>query len=89
MRFDGGGELGNCTAVHDLFRHAGYEVEVTAPNSSSEIGQAKQPHRTIADGVHTMLFSAGLEPKYWPYALRHFVLISNCLPHGNRTASAL
>ena len=36
-----------------------------------------------------MLFSAGLEPKYWPYALCHFVLISNCLPHGNRTASAL
>ena len=75
--------------MHDLFRQAGYEVEVTAPNSSSEIGQAERPHRTIADGVRTMLFSAGLEPKYWPYALRHFVLISNCLPHGNRAASAL
>ena len=65
-RFDGGGELGNCIAVHDLFCQAGYEVEVTAPNSSSEIGQAERPHRTIADGVRTMLFSAGLEPKYWP-----------------------
>ena len=30
VRFDGGGELGNCTAVHDLFRQAGCEVEVTA-----------------------------------------------------------
>ena len=49
-----GGELGNCTAVHDLFRQAGYEVEVTAPNSSSEIGQAERPHRTIADGVRTI-----------------------------------
>ena len=70
--------------MDDLFRQAGYEVEVTAPNSSSEI---ERPHRAIADGVRAMLFSAGLEPKYWPYALRHFVLISNCLPHGNCTAS--
>ena len=87
--FDGGGELGNCAAVHDLFCQAGCNVEVTAPNLSSEIGQAERPHRTIADGVRTLLFSAGLEPKHWPYALRHFVLISNCLPHGNRPASAL
>ena len=89
MRFDGGGELGNCTAIHDLFRQAGYEVEVTAPNSSSEIGQAKQPNRAIADGVRTLLFSAELKPKYWPYVLHHFVHISDCLPHGNSTASAL
>ena len=68
---------------------AGYGVEVTTPNSSSEIGQAKCPHCTTADGVCTMLFSAELKPKYWPSALRHFVFISNCLPHGNRTASAL
>ena len=65
VHFDSGGELGNCTAVHDLFRQAGYEVKVTAPNLSSEIGQAKHPHCTIADGVgvHTMLFSANLKPK--------------------------
>ncbi len=89
VRFDGGGELGGCTEVHDLFRKAGYDVEVTAPNSSSEIGQAERPHRTIADGVRTMLFAANLKPKYWPYALRQFVLISNCVPHGNRTQSAI
>ena len=60
VRFDGGGELGGCTDVHDLFTKAGYSVEVTAPDSSSEIGQVERPHRTIADGVHTMLFAAGL-----------------------------
>ena len=38
-------------------------VEVTAPNlSSSEIGQAKCPHCTIANGVCTELFSAELKP---------------------------
>ena len=81
--------MGNCTAIHDIFCQASYEVEVTAPSSFSEIGQANQPHRTIANGVRTMLFGAGLKPKYWLFALRHFVLISNCLPHGNQTASAL
>ena len=59
------------------------------PNSSGKIGQAKRLHRAIADGVCTVLFSAGLEPKHWPYVPRHFVLISNCLPHGNCTALAL
>ena len=33
------------------------------------------PHCVIADGVHTMLFSANLKP--------------NCLPHGNHAALAL
>ena len=89
VRLDGGGELGNCAAVNDLFCQVGYEIEVTAPNSSSEIGQAECPHCTIANGVCTMLFSAGLKPKYWLCALCHFVLISNCLPHGNCTELAL
>ena len=84
VRFDGGGELGGCTEVHDLFRRAGYDVEVTAPDSSSEIGQVERPHRTIADGVRTMLHAAGLPLKYWPYALRYFVLINNSIPRGSR-----
>ena len=31
VHFDSGGELGNCTAIHNLFCHAGGDVEVTAP----------------------------------------------------------
>ena len=84
VRFDLGGELGGNTEVHDLFAQAGYLVETTAPNSSSAIGQVERPHRTIADAVRTMLYSAGLPAKFWPYALRHFVLISNCIPRGDR-----
>ena len=89
VRFDGGGELGGNTNVHKLFEQAGYEVEVTAPDSSSEIGHAERPHRTIADAVRTMLFAAGLDLKYWPYALLYHVLIHNCLPHGDRLESAI
>ena len=88
VRMDGGGELGGNKAVHDLFEAAGYEVEVIPPDSSSAIGLAERPHRTIADAVRTMLYSAGLDLKYWPYALQYFVLIHNALPHGARADSS-
>ena len=88
VRFDGGGELGGNTEVHDLFAKAGYDVDVTAPDSSSSIGLAERPHRTIAAAVRTMLYSAGLPLKYWPFALQYYVLIHNCLPHGERADSA-
>ena len=88
VRFDGGGELGGNTEIHKLFETAGYTVEVTPPDSSSAIGQAERPHRTIADAVRTMLFAAGLPLSYWPFALQHYVLIHNALPHGDRQESA-
>ena len=88
VRFDGGGELGGNKDVHAIFENAGYEIEVTAPDSSSSIGLAERPHRTIASAVRTMLYSAGLPLKYWPFALQYFVLIHNCLPHGSRPDSA-
>ena len=84
VRFDGGGELGKSSAVHALFSKAGYAVEVTGPDSSSEIGAVERPHRIIADGVRTMLHAAGLPLKFWPYALTHFVLLANCIPRGDR-----
>lgn len=84
VRFDLGGELGRCKAIHDLFEAAGYRVDVTAPDSSNENGQVERPHRTIGDAVRTMLFAAALPAKYWPYALKHFVLLSNLIPRGNR-----
>ena len=88
VRFDGGGELGGNAEIRSLFEKAGYEVEVTSPNSSSSIGLAERPHRTIASAVRTMLYSAGLPLKYWPFALQYYVLIHNCLPHGSRPESA-
>ena len=56
VRFDGGGELGGCTDVHDLFAKAGYSVEITAPDSSSEIGQVERPHRALLPTVFVQCF---------------------------------
>ena len=86
VRFDQGGELGNSTAVRELFEKAGHDVQTTSPDSSSEIGQVERPHRTIGDGARTMLFGAGLPANYWPYALSYFILIANCIARGDRPA---
>ena len=84
VRLDQGGELGGNAFVRNLFEEAGYRVDVTGAGASSQNGLVERPHRTIADGVRTMLYAAGLPPKFWPYALRHFVYIYNQVPHGNR-----
>ena len=89
IRFDQGGELGGNKEVVSLWEAAGYEVQETAPASSSEIGQVERPHWTIADGVRTMLFAANLKLNLWPYALIQFVFIANCLPRGNRPQAAI
>lgn len=89
VRFDGGGELGGSTEVHDIFERAGYTVEVTPPDTSSANGQAERPHRTIADGIRTMLHACGQPLHFWPYALKHFVLIHNMLRHGGRDKSCI
>ena len=86
VRMDNGGELGGCTEVHDLFEKAGYTVELTSPNDSSSIGGVERPHRTIADAVRTMLYAAGLEAKFWPYALKYWNFMNDFIPHGDRDA---
>ena len=87
VRFDGGGDLGGCKEIHDIFSDAGFAVEVTASNSSNEIGMVERPHRTIAAQIRTMLYAAGLPAKFWPYALRYHEMIHNMIPHAGRDQS--
>ncbi len=87
VRFDLGGELGRSPDIVGLFEKAGYSVEPTAPNTSSAIGNVERPHRTIADGIRSMLGGANLPPKFWPYCFSHFLRLYNVTVHGDRTAS--
>jgi hypothetical protein len=73
VRFDLGSELGHCDDVVKLFTNAGYHVESTAPDSLHQNGPGEWPHRTITDGIRTMLAGASLPPKFWPYAFHHFL----------------
>ena len=87
IRLDLGGELGRSEEVQKIWREAGYAVETTAPATSNEIGGVERPHLTLSEAVRTMLFAAGLELKFWPYALRYWIFIHDLIPHGDRPAS--
>jgi hypothetical protein len=56
VRMDGGGELGKCRDVTDLFRDFGYAVQVTGPDASSMNGMGERPHRSIAEGLARTAF---------------------------------
>jgi hypothetical protein len=87
VRFDLGGELGRCEEILKLFETAGYQVEPTAPDSSHQNGPGERPHRTIADGIRTMLAGAALPSKFWPYAFHHFLRLYNVTVHDDKTSS--
>jgi Reverse transcriptase (RNA-dependent DNA polymerase) len=84
VRFDQGGKLSRCTAVLDLFRNAGYRIEITGAGNSAQNGPVERPHQTIADGIRALLIGADLPPKFWPYAFRHFLRLYNMTPHAGR-----
>ena len=84
VRMDRGGELAQCPDVVKLFEDAGYSVEDTANQSSHMNGSGERPHRTIGDAVRAMLTGAGLEYKYWPYALQHYTRLYNVTPHRGK-----
>ena len=88
VRVDQGGDLGGSSDFRRLFEEAGYTIEPTAPDSSSQNGPGERPHRTIKDALRTMLHGAGLDPHFWPYAFQHYLRLYNLVPHGNREKSA-
>jgi len=87
VRMDQGGELGRCPDIVSLFEAAGYNPELTAPNSSHQNGPGERPHRTIADAMRTMLAGAALAPSFWPYAFRHYLWLYNMTPHRSDDTS--
>ena len=34
-----------------------------------------------------MLYDAGLDQSFWPFAFHHYLRIYNCLPHGSRSVT--
>ena len=89
VRFDPGGDLGRCRRVLDTFKRFGYKPQVTGADASHQNPFGERPHRTIGQRMHVMLLGANLEPKFWPYAFRMIVRISNIEPHGDSEASSI
>ena len=58
-------------------------MEPTGSDNSSQNGIAERPNRTYGDMMRTMLMGAGLDSRYWSYALVQSVFIKNRLPHSH------
>ena len=82
IRVDQGGEL---CASHDLrqvFYNAEYTLEPTGNDTPNQNGKAERLNGTFGTMVRSLLYSAGLGPKYWSSALVHAVHLKNRLWHS-------
>jgi hypothetical protein len=81
IRTDRGGELWGSQAFQDVVKDFDYILEPTARDAPFQNGMAERPNQTLANMVRCLLFSAGLGPEYWSFALVHAVYLENRLPH--------
>ena len=61
----------------------------TGTDSSFQNGPVERAHCTIATSTKALLFGAGLDVKFWPYAFNHAIRIQNALPHCTQTAAPI
>ena len=81
VRTDQGGELGRSTKFSEMVAEEGFTLELTGAEASSQNGMAETPNRVYAQMMRCALYSSGLGPEYWSYALRMAVYVKNRLPH--------
>jgi hypothetical protein len=81
VRTDLGGELANSSVFRDLIAKHGYILETTGPDASSQNGRGERPHRTLANMVRCMLYSASLGAEFWADALVHATYLYNRTYH--------
>jgi hypothetical protein len=84
---DRGSELGRSTEFKRIAESHGYLVNTSGPDKSSMNGLGERPHSTIGDALRTILYSSGLDLKYWNFAFYHYLRLYNLVPHGDRAAS--
>ena len=67
----------------------GYDVRPTGADNSRQNAVERQ-NRTIGNGVRALLLGANLEPKFWPYAFRHYIRLKNAtVPARHQNVSPL
>ena len=78
---DQGKELGKSKAFQQMIAECNYILKTTGSDSSAQNGLAEKPNQDLARMMRCMLYGAGLDSRYWSYALRHAVYLKNRLPH--------
>ena len=89
VHMDQGGELFNSPDIKNLFEEFQYDVLPTGADNSRQNGPVERAHRTIGNGIRSLLYGAGIDIRFWPYAFYHMLRLSNALPEKNRHKSPL
>ena len=82
VRTDGEGSLAESVVFRRLLGRAGYVLEKTATDTSSQNGIVERPHQTLGNMVRCMLFAAAMPVEFWADALVYAVYVSNRLFHS-------
>ena len=77
---DQGGELFNNPKVRKLFKKRGFAIYPTGANASHQNGPVERAHRTVAEGMRAFLVGSGAPIKFWPYAFKHYLRMTNVMP---------
>ena len=83
IRVDQGGELCTSAALRQVIFDAGYSLEPTGNDSANQNGKVERINGTLATMVRSLLYSAGLNPHFWSYALIHAAHLKNRLWHSS------
>ena len=80
IRTDNGTEFKG--AVDEWLRDIGVQRQFTAPYSPQQNGRVERWHRTMGEGVRTLLLDLGLPAALWGEVLRHLTWVKNRVVHS-------
>ena len=75
VRFDEGGELARSQQVCQLLTSLNIVMQTTGGYASSLLGKDERQHRTLAEMITSMLYTANLDPKYWCFAAMYSIYV--------------
>jgi transposase InsO family protein len=81
FRTDRRGEFGSANML-EFFEDLGVAYQTTAPYTWQQNGVVERWHRTMKEGVRTLLDESGLAAEFWGEALRHVAWVRNRVPHS-------
>ena len=78
VQIDPAGEF-TATIADEYFKSKQVSVRKTDAGHHYQHGMVERRNRSVEIGVRNLLYDSGLSPKYWYYALKHYVLLLNLL----------
>jgi len=81
LRSDNGTEFKG--VMGEWLEAKGIERQFTAPYSPQQNGRVERWHRTMIEGIRTLLLASGLPANLWGEALRYLIWVKNRLTHSS------